>query len=406
MANLRRLDEIDPTLAGTQPIAPGGVDPNAATLPQNTTQPPAPPPPPGGYDYEKFRTGWAYGGKGFGSQTSMAELQDFIKNNPAFASGVTMRNEKLYDPTGKYMFDAIGNYSGGDPSKMTRIALEGNSKPKLKKPAAPKPLPKATATNPTPPAAAPPTMTLPPEANPITTTGQSTYSKAPTMDDIGMELSKLFPNGMFNQSLVDNRVSSATDALERGRKSRLATNRAAMAERGILNSQDSPAMNRMDESLYDSFAGTVRDIYGDESANADSRMMTALTTAAGLTSEQARQVIDRYRADTERTNVGNQFTLGKGQLELGHKNAGITRELGLGNIGLGYRNAGINEMLGKGQLALGNLNAANNYNLGLGQLGLGQQELVQRAQQGDTTALIDLLKLYMGGAQSTQSGYK
>lgn len=78
------------------------------------------------FDAERFRTGWAHGGSGFGSQTNIGELQKYIADDPSFA-GVTLKGEKVYDPQGRFMFDAIGNYTGGDPKGMTRIALQGNS---------------------------------------------------------------------------------------------------------------------------------------------------------------------------------------------------------------------------------------------------------------------------------------
>lgn len=397
--------------------------------------------PKGGYDYEKFRKGWAYGGKGFGSQTNIGELQQFIKDNPAFASGVTLRGEKVYDPTGKFMFDAIGNFTGGDPSQMTRIALEGNSKPKLKKPpvvkgpkgagmlieGAPKgtkdteviKLPKAG--GPKPPVSPPP---LPPQ-QPIDDGGK-VFNEAPVdpkvpqldMDGILKQLSGMFPGGMFNQNLVNSRVDAATGALEKGRKSRLANNRAALAERGLLgDGAEATAINRMDSDLYDQYTNAVSDIYGNESAQADQRMMQALSTAAGLSSEQARQAIDKFRATNENNyNMGNldlgkgrlglDTELGRGNLKLGQGRLSLDDKLGTGNLALGNRNASINEMLGKGQLALGNLNAQNNYNLGLGNLGLNRDQLMWQMQNGDTDSLIRLLQLYMGGANNTQGGYK
>jgi hypothetical protein len=78
------------------------------------------------FNAEQFRKGWAYGGAGFGTRTNLGELQQYIASNPGFA-GVTIKGEKVYDPQGRYMFDAIGNFSGGNPSGMTRIALQGNS---------------------------------------------------------------------------------------------------------------------------------------------------------------------------------------------------------------------------------------------------------------------------------------
>lgn len=475
MANLRRpLDMLNggyTANTGYNPEMPE-ADPNSPLPPQvpAVEQPPAapppqapPPPPTGGYDLEKVRKGWAYGGAGFGSNVTLNDLQKFLADNQSFTQGVTMRGEKLYDPQGRFMFDAIGNFKSGDPRQMTRIALDGKGpRPKGKGPKLP-PGPPGTrwvdsghGNDPyLPDGTRNPNYKPPKGKNPgggldyfgdpktwkpgmsvafshdiggkipagwvKTGKGQYTYkgvSKPPTppnpgggtvdpsqpghvgpqsQDDIMTQLSKLFPNGLFNQNLVNSRVSSANDALNAGRKSRLATNRAAMAERGILNSQDPASMNRMDEKLFDSYAGSVRDIFNDESQASDARMMQALTTAAGLSTDQARLVIDRFRANNEHTfNMGN--------LKLGEGRLGLDRELGRGNLALGNRNASINERLGLGQLALGNLNAQNQYNLGLGGLGLDRDRLQWQIQNGDTDSLIRLLQLYLNGAQSTTGG--
>lgn len=87
----------------------------------------------GGFDLEKTRQAWA--APGIGGRASMADLQKFLADNAnSFTQGVTLRGEKLYDPSGKFMFDAIGNYKSGDPNQMTRIALDGigsNGKPRV-----------------------------------------------------------------------------------------------------------------------------------------------------------------------------------------------------------------------------------------------------------------------------------
>lgn len=181
----------------------------------------------------------------------------------------------------------------------------------------------------------------------------------PVMDS----LSKLFSTGGYNQDLVNRRVESANESLQRQRKSRDATNRAALASRGILgegrgheSGAELTALSKLDQSIADQYSGAVRDIYADESGNADARMMQALQTAAGLSAQEAQMVIDRFRAETERTSVGNQFELGKGNL------------------------------------ALGNMRGVNDYNLGLGQLGLERDRTLAQLDDADWDRLIEILK--------------
>lgn len=170
----------------------------------------------------------------------------------------------------------------------------------------------------------------------------------------------------------------------------------------MLNSQDASTMNRMDEELFDAQAGAVRDIYGDESQRADSRMMQALSTAAGLSSEQARQVIDKYRADNEKAyNEGN-LELGRGNLDLGNRRLASDDSLGRGRLKLDTELGRGNLALGRGQLALGHKNSNQQYNLGTAGLGLDRDRLAWDMSSGNTDQLIKLLQSYMGGAQSTR----
>lgn len=193
--------------------------------------------------------------------------------------------------------------------------------------------------------------------------------------DIMAQLAKLFPNGGFNQDLVNKRVSNATDSLNRNRKSQLATNSAMLANRGqgANDGTTGTAAGNLETRLGQDFNSNVNDIYANEGSAADSRMMQALQTAAGLSASDAKNAVDMARINSESS-------------------------LGWGNIDL-------NRTLGLGNLALGNTNSAHNYNLGLGQLGLGRSQLQQSGQNSSMDQLIRLLDLYMRGGQTSTDGY-
>lgn len=88
---------------------------NGYAAPPAATQAPTPA---GGYDLEKFRSAWY--GKG-----DVNNIQGWLDQNKGFTSGVTLKNEKAYDPSGRFIADLVGNYSGGDPSKRSAIFLDG-----------------------------------------------------------------------------------------------------------------------------------------------------------------------------------------------------------------------------------------------------------------------------------------
>ena len=80
---------------------------------------PTPPPAPkGGYDLEAFRKRWTQSG-------NVNDPNAWLQGNQDITSGVTLKNEKAYDPSGRFIADLVGNYSGGDPSQRSRIFLDG-----------------------------------------------------------------------------------------------------------------------------------------------------------------------------------------------------------------------------------------------------------------------------------------
>jgi hypothetical protein len=220
--------------------------------------------------------------------------------------------------------------------------------------------------------------------------GASSSGPAPSKSpyDIKAELAKLFPDGLFNKDVVSRRSQNAADELGRFRKSRVASNQAQLAERGLIGSGPEASMyNKVDTDIADLFGNAVSGIYADESENADQRMMQALGLASGLEQSEAQNAIDWFQAQSD-------DRLGQGQLGLGW-----------GNLGLGHRRAGIDEMLGKGNLALGNMNAVNDYNLSLGRLGLDRDLGMAGLDNSSIDQYIQLLQLLMQGAGQSAGGY-
>lgn len=183
-------------------------------------------------------------------------------------------------------------------------------------------------------------------------------------------LEGLFPGGAFNQDIVNRRTESAREDLERFNKSRKATNRAYLADKGLLGSgpEATEAFSREDD-IASRYIGAARDIYADESENADQRMMQALSLASGMSMEDAKNAIDLFRANTERTNVGNNFTLGQGRL------------------------------------ALDNQGLANSYNLDLAKFGLDRDRTLWDMENNSIDQLTAMLQLLMNGAQTSAGGY-
>jgi hypothetical protein len=213
-------------------------------------------------------------------------------------------------------------------------------------------------------------------------------SRPQSMDEIMGELKKLFPDGAFNQDVVNRRTENASETIGRQLKSRNQTNRAALADRGLIGSgPEITAQNRAEQGSQDAFTNAVSGIYADESNNADQRMMQALQLATGLSGQDAQFALDAYNASTNRG--------------LGQGNYG----LGLGNLALGNKNADNSFTLGLGNLALGNLTAGNNYSLGLGQLGVDRDKMQIDANNTDTQNLIDAINYLIQTGKISAGGY-
>lgn len=228
--------------------------------------------------------------------------------------------------------------------------------------------------------------------------GTTTYTSRPSFDANTLKeaLAGLFPNGAFNQNTVNRNVDNIRGGIEKARKSRLATNQALLAERGLIGSgPESSAYQNMDEDLFNAEVSGINDAYSHEYDQASSRMMQALQIAAGMTAEEARNAVDWFNAQTGRQTSDNNYNLGLGQL------ANQNRQ-----TDLGFLNSDRDFTLGRGNLALANSRNANDYNLALGRLGLDRDALQYQLQNQDVDRLIQIVNQLYGGAQASAGGYR
>ena len=125
------LDPNRDTSGITDPNNPAGVYPPPPTPPPAAPTPP--PQPQGGYDLEKFRKAW-YG------QGDVNNIQGWLDQHKDITSGVTLKNEKAYDPSGRFIADLVGNYNN-PAQKRTAIFLDyvdSKGKPRPGNPNGPK----------------------------------------------------------------------------------------------------------------------------------------------------------------------------------------------------------------------------------------------------------------------------
>jgi hypothetical protein len=160
-------------------------------------------------------------------------------------------------------------------------------------------------------------------------TSGSSSSSPQDIDSIMAQLQKLFPDGAYNEDIVNRRTESARENMERFRKSRMANTRAQLADRGLIgDGPEATGIMNIESDMADDYQRAASDIFANESENADQRMIQALTVAAGLSTDEAKLIIERFRAE----NDANYQT---GQLALGNKTADNNFTLGQGNLALG-----------------------------------------------------------------------
>jgi hypothetical protein len=229
--------------------------------------------------------------------------------------------------------------------------------------------------------------------------GSASSGPAMSMDQIMKFLGPLMTNGGgFNEGAFGRRLDSVRGALDRQKKSTLDSQRAIMADRGLLsegpNHQsgvENTNLGRIDQNISDQFSNELNSVYADESDRADQRMISALQMATGMTEEQARNAV--------------QYAGISSNERLGHERNANDLTLGMGNLDLGRSRDAHDFSLGQGNLALGNLNAMNGYNLGAGRLALDQENSAYDHQNTSVDDLIKLLQIQMNGADISSNGH-
>lgn len=103
--------------------------------------------------------------------------------------------------------------------------------------------------------------------------------------------------GALDPSQVARRYESARELLDKGRRTMVNDLRGDLANRNLLSEPGIPqgaeisGLNRITERLAPEFSRALRDIYTDESAKSDARMLTSLQLATNMSSDQARNFL-------------------------------------------------------------------------------------------------------------------
>lgn len=197
-------------------------------------------------------------------------------------------------------------------------------------------------------------------------------------------------SGDYNSGILNRRVESAREDMNRARSSQSDLMKAQLAERGLLGSgAEITGISGLEEQLGDRYSGTVRDIYADESARSDDRLLKTMSIAAGLSEQDADRIVDWFNAQTSRS-------VGEGQVAATNRRTDADLQAELSDQALrrdlGFADLGLRGELGRGQLGLGRDEAANAYNLGLGRLGYDYDRLGYEDSWMNNSNLINLIE--------------
>lgn len=201
------------------------------------------------------------------------------------------------------------------------------------------------------------------------TYAQPSASVPQNPSDILSRINALLDNGgRFNSDLVNQRVESARETMEKARKGELANDQAILAAQGLATSgENQNALARLSDQLQTGLQGNIRDIYSEEAGKADDRYAQALALASGMSIEDAKNAVAMAKINSDQSIAQSDIAL--------------------------------RDKLGSGQLSLDKL-------LGLGRLGLdtelGRGQLDQSAQRNQT----DLLSIIAQLLGNTQGGYQ
>lgn len=174
--------------------------------------------------------------------------------------------------------------------------------------------------------------------------------------------------GALEPGNVNRRIESARETLEGGRRAMLEQTRANLADRGLISLHGSPqgseadSIARISDRLGQEFAGAQRDIITEESHNADQRLQSALATAANISQGEAQTMLGA---------------------------------LGAGN----QRNATL------AQIAIETLKNNTQWNEFLAQYGLDRDRLLLEAQQGNMSAIMPILQMFLQIINSSRTGH-
>ena len=269
-----------------------------------------------GYDLEAFRKSWMGSG-------DVNNAQGWLDQNRSITNGVTLKGEKAYDPSGRFIADLVGNYSGGDPSQRSRIFLDGIGSNGLPRTATGSGGAKATAVAKTAAMGGGTAPATAPAANPFH--GQI---RQLLMDRMG-QMSK-------DPSLDDPTLAAQNQSYGRARDRGAAETRAAMAERAAQQGQ---IMGGQSSGSFDTELRSITEGAGEDKAAYGAQLL-------GNEVQQRRaemQQLLNMALQSGDAESARELSMALSKMDLEYRRQALAQQGSQFNADLGYRNRALDQ---------------------------------------------------------------
>lgn len=174
--------------------------------------------------------------------------------------------------------------------------------------------------------------------------------------------SLLGQGGDLNQDILNSRLESAQEELLGQERQALSSLEARMADRNLRGGAFAGGLQDLSERVGAQRARTTRDIFGDESARADQRLLSGLGLGSSLAQSGTQNLLNAAGQGTQRQGV-------------------------------------------LGQLALQNLSEQNDFAKFVAEFGLSRDQVLAEIEQGRFDRLLPFLNLFFQGSGQAAQGF-
>jgi hypothetical protein len=197
----------------------------------------------------------------------------------------------------------------------------------------------------------------------------------------GTLMDLLANSGKLDQDVINQRMETAEEGINRIESQRMSQLDSRLADRGLLGSgYETGGIEGVGRDITDLTAGAFRDIMSNEQEAANQRFINAAGLATGYAGQQPRNLIDAANAGTNRQNL-------------------------FGRLGLDAATAGTQRQDILSRIALDTLKEQNDFAQFLAQFGLDRETTLRQLENNELGQIMAALQSLFQTPQIGQRGY-